>query len=59
VAGGVALVDALVAASATPAAAVGCTDRGRLVPGARADLVSLGPDLEVQATWVAGEQVHG
>jgi N-acetylglucosamine-6-phosphate deacetylase len=59
VAGGVPLADALVAASATPAAAVGCNDRGRLAPGARADLVALGPDLEVQATWVAGEQVHG
>jgi len=59
VAGGVPLADALVAASATPAAAIGCTDRGRLVPGARADLVALGPDLEVQTTWVAGEQVHG
>jgi N-acetylglucosamine-6-phosphate deacetylase len=59
VAGGVPLADALVAASATPAAAVGCTDRGRLVPGARADLVALGPDLDVEATWVAGEQVHG
>jgi N-acetylglucosamine-6-phosphate deacetylase len=59
VAAGVPLADALVAASATPAGAIGCTDRGRLVPGARADLVALGPDLAVQATWVAGEQVHG
>jgi N-acetylglucosamine-6-phosphate deacetylase len=59
VAGGVPLADALVAASATPADALGCTDRGRLAPGARADLVALGPDLHVQATWVAGEQVHG
>ena len=59
VSGGVALADALVAASATPAAAIGCTDRGHLTPGARADLVALGPDLTVQATWVAGELVHG
>jgi N-acetylglucosamine-6-phosphate deacetylase len=59
VAGGVTLADALVAASATPAGAIGCTDRGRLVPGARADLVALDPDLVVSATWVAGEQVHG
>ncbi len=59
VGGGVPLADALVAASATPALALGCTDRGRLVPGARADLVALGPDLEVTGTWVAGEQVHG
>lgn len=59
VAGGVALADALVAASATPAGAIGCTDRGRLVPGARADLVALDPDLAVAGTWVAGEQVHG
>lgn len=59
VAGGVPLADALVAASTTPAAAIGCTDRGSLAPGARADLVALGPDLAVQATWVAGRQVHG
>jgi N-acetylglucosamine-6-phosphate deacetylase len=59
VAGGVPLADALVAASTTPATALGLRDRGRLAPGARADLVALGPDLDVQATWVAGEQVHG
>jgi N-acetylglucosamine-6-phosphate deacetylase len=59
VAGGVPLADALVAASATPAAALGLDGRGRLVPGARADLVALTPDLTVEATWVAGEQVHG
>jgi N-acetylglucosamine-6-phosphate deacetylase len=59
VAGGVPLADALAAASATPAAALGLDDRGRLVPGARADLVALAPDLTVEATWVAGEQVHG
>jgi N-acetylglucosamine-6-phosphate deacetylase len=59
VAGGVPLADALGAASATPASAIGCRDRGRLVPGARADLVALGPDLHVRATWVAGQQVHG
>jgi N-acetylglucosamine-6-phosphate deacetylase len=59
VAGGVPVADALVAASATPAEAIGCTDRGRLVPGARADLVALGPDLCVEATWVGGAQVHG
>jgi N-acetylglucosamine-6-phosphate deacetylase len=59
VAAGVPLDHALVAASTTPAEAIGCHDRGRLVPGARADLVALGPDLDVRATWVAGQQVHG
>jgi len=52
--GGVALVDAVHAATATPANLLGLTDRGRIEVGARADLVALGPDLTVQQTWVAG-----
>jgi len=51
---GVALVDAVHAASTTPANLLGLTDRGRIEVGARADLVALGPDLLVQQTWVAG-----
>lgn len=51
---GVALVDAVHAASTTPATLLGLTDRGRIEVGARADLVALGPDLTVQQTWVAG-----
>jgi N-acetylglucosamine-6-phosphate deacetylase len=52
---GVSLVDAVRAASTTPADLLGLSDRGRIEPGARADLVALEPDLSVQATWVLGE----
>jgi N-acetylglucosamine-6-phosphate deacetylase len=49
------LEDALRAASLTPARFLGLHDeRGSLVPGARADLVALTPELEVFATWVDG-----
>jgi N-acetylglucosamine-6-phosphate deacetylase len=53
-AGHVPLVDAVHAASTTPANLLGLTDRGRIAVGARADLVALGPDLSVQSTWVGG-----
>lgn len=42
---GIPLADALTAATATPAAMVGLGDIGRLVPGARADLLALDADL--------------
>jgi len=49
------LEDALRAASLTPARFLGLDDeRGRLVPGARADLVALTQELSVIATWVEG-----
>ncbi len=54
---GVPLADALTAAATTPARLLGLDDRGRLVAGARADLVALSEDLAVEATWVAGERV--
>lgn len=45
-------------AATIPAEALGRTDRGRLVPGARADLVALDPDsLAVRAVWLSGELV--
>jgi N-acetylglucosamine-6-phosphate deacetylase len=47
------------AAATTPADLLGLTDRGRLEPGARADLVALGPDLRCVGTWIGGEQVWG
>jgi N-acetylglucosamine-6-phosphate deacetylase len=53
---GVRLEDAVTAATATPAAALGLTDRGRLCEGLRADLVALDPrTLEPVATWVGGD----
>jgi N-acetylglucosamine-6-phosphate deacetylase len=51
---GVPLLDAINAATATPARLLGFDDRGEILPGRRADLVALGPDLTVQATWVRG-----
>ena len=50
---------ALYAASSAPARYLGLRDRGVLAPGARADLVVVGPDdLRVQAVYLAGRQVH-
>jgi N-acetylglucosamine-6-phosphate deacetylase len=45
-------------ASAIPAALVGATDRGRLDPGMRADVVVLDRLLQVKETWVAGEPAY-
>ena len=57
VAAGIPLEHALVAAAQTPAEVLGLTDRGRVEPGCRADLVALTPTLEVAATWVGGRRV--
>jgi N-acetylglucosamine-6-phosphate deacetylase len=52
---GLPLEDALRAASLTPARFLGLDDeRGRLVPGSRADLVALSQELSVAATWIDG-----
>lgn len=40
-----------------PARAAGLTDRGRIEPGLRADLVGLAPDGTVRCTLVAGRRV--
>jgi len=43
------------AASGNAASAIGATDRGRIGPGARADVLALDPDsLAVRAVWVGG-----
>ncbi|GGK17635.1 N-acetylglucosamine-6-phosphate deacetylase [Salinarimonas ramus] len=52
---GASLGDALAMASAVPARIVGLAGRGRLVKGARADLVALDADLRTIATWIDGE----
>ncbi|MFM7346628.1 MAG: alpha-D-ribose 1-methylphosphonate 5-triphosphate diphosphatase [Tagaea sp.] len=48
--------------SAGPAQAAGLADRGRIEPGARADLAVLddrnGPHIRVRATYVAGARVY-
>jgi N-acetylglucosamine-6-phosphate deacetylase len=53
---GIALDDALRAASRTPARYLGLDDqRGTFRAGSRADIVALGPMLDVLQTWVEGE----
>jgi N-acetylglucosamine-6-phosphate deacetylase len=57
---GVPVERALEMASTIPAQALGLTDRGRIAPDARADLVALDRDsLSVRAVWVAGELAAG
>jgi N-acetylglucosamine-6-phosphate deacetylase len=57
VACGVALTEAVAAATSIPADLIGRPELGRLAPGAAADLVWLGPDLRTRATWLAGRLV--
>jgi N-acetylglucosamine-6-phosphate deacetylase len=53
---GIALDDALRAASRTPARFLGLEDqRGTFKAGSRADIVALSPTLDVLQTWVGGE----
>lgn len=54
---GVPLREAIGTAASAPAAALGLTDRGRIAPGLRADLVALDAGLAVTATWQGGESV--
>jgi N-acetylglucosamine-6-phosphate deacetylase len=52
---GVRVEAALAMASRTPAEFLGmASNRGRLIPGAVADIVALDPDLRVIETWIAG-----
>jgi N-acetylglucosamine-6-phosphate deacetylase len=55
---GCAPADALETVTATPARLLRLADRGRLQPGARADVVLLTPELEVVATFVGGAPAH-
>ena len=48
---------ALSAATEWPAELLNEAERGRLVPGARADLVVLDADLGLRSTWIAGQEV--
>lgn len=57
---GIAPARAIEAATRIPADLVGADDRGRLEPGARADLAVLDPEtFAVRAVWAAGRPVHG
>jgi N-acetylglucosamine-6-phosphate deacetylase len=56
---GIPLERAVEMAATIPAAALGLSDRGRITPGGRADLVALDPDtLQVRAVWLAGELAY-
>ena len=55
---GLSLTDAVTALTATPAAALGLSDRlGYLAPGFAADLVGLTADLTVSHVWADGDQL--
>jgi N-acetylglucosamine-6-phosphate deacetylase len=54
---GVPLNEAIAMATANPARALGLNAKGRLKPGADADLVILSRDLEVRRTLIAGERI--
>ncbi|TGN89069.1 N-acetylglucosamine-6-phosphate deacetylase [Bradyrhizobium yuanmingense] len=52
---GIALVDALIMASRTPAAFLGLgSELGRIAAGYRADFVAFNPSFEVIDTWIGG-----
>ena len=56
---GVPLERALAMASRIPADLIGARDRGRIARGARADLVCLTPQLELQKVWRSGRAPGG
>lgn len=56
---GVSAGEALLTASAAPARLLGLKNKGTLREGADADVVLLDGDLEVRATYLRGERVHG
>jgi len=56
---GLTLPQALRMATETPARALGLSDRGRLVVGARADLILVDDAMNVRTTVVGGEVVAG
>lgn len=51
--------DALTTMTSTPQRLLGLTDRGALRVGSRADLTLFTPELNVVATFVGGQPVHG
>ena len=52
---GCTVAEAVATVTSTPARLLGLADRGRLAPGARADVTVLDADLRVVATIVGGE----
>lgn len=56
--GGVPLAEALRMASLYPARLLGLPDRGRLSPGARADIVALDDRLRARRVWIGGREIE-
>lgn len=56
---GFSLLDAVTASSTTPAGVLGRRDLGRIEPGARADLVVLDQDYQVQGVMAGGAWLDG
>jgi len=56
--GGAGLADAMTMLATTPARTMGLDDRGAVEAGKRADLLVLGPRLDVEAVMVRGAWVH-
>jgi N-acetylglucosamine-6-phosphate deacetylase len=54
---GVSIGDAAVMASTNPANLIGALDRGRIEPGARADLIVLSRALELKSVFVGGREI--
>jgi N-acetylglucosamine-6-phosphate deacetylase len=54
---GVPLPEAIAMASSNPARTLGAVTKGKIEPGADADLVVISPELEIVQTFVAGQQV--
>ena len=57
--GGVSLDQVVQMLSTNPARMMGLDDRGVIAPGKRADLLVLGPRLEVESVMRRGDWVHG
>ncbi len=55
---GIPIAECAVMASSNPAAILGLRDRGRLDPGARADLIVLSRTLELKGVFVAGRELR-
>ena len=56
---GWAAADVLATMTSVPARLLGLADRGHVQVGGRADLTLFTPDLEVVATFVGGQPLHG
>lgn len=54
---GIPVGEAAVMASTNPARVLGVGDRGRIQPGARADMILLSPELKLKAVFVAGKEL--